>query len=111
MSTQPFVPQGNTVAVTPTTTSSATAIGNVGGFSPGGVRVNNQTGTTVFIAFVGAGGTVTIPVPGTPANGIPITASQVEVYTATGGSPLYVACILASGTASGSIYFTPGEGV
>jgi hypothetical protein len=100
-------PSGATVNITPTTTSSNIAMNEiqVNNVSRGNMRIYNNTGSVVFIKF-GPDNTVAATV----ASDIPIAAGEVEVF---GVRPdvTYVAAILASGTATGAIYFSPGEGI
>lgn len=70
------------------------------------VRVMNNGSATVWIRFGASGVTVTT------ANGIPVPAGAIEVFSVTPGlasADLHVAVIAAAAT--GSIYFTPGDGI
>lgn len=105
-----FAPTGNTVAITPSTSNQPVTVSTFtvpGSLSQ--IRVNNLSGVTVYIAL---GATAVIPVSGTPSNGIPISAGQVEVLTNPAGStPTLSIGVIGAAAGSGNIYFTPGEGI
>ena len=121
MSTQPFTPQGNTVAVTVTGTSStAVQAPNIQGvgLGSGQYTVTNIGTQTVFIVATNArqsDGSLTtaaqaaaavIPVNGTPANGFPILANTSQTLTFSPG-----AWFTAIASATGStLYLSPGDG-
>jgi hypothetical protein len=70
------------------------------------VRVMNNGSATVWIRFGASGVTVTA------ANGMPIPPGAIEVFSVPMNlvnADVYVAAIAAGAT--GSIYFTPGDGL
>ena len=98
-----FTPLGSTVSVTPTTTTGAlalTSLGNTGGNS---VRVANLTDKTVFITFGES------DAAGVVATSMPVGVDGVETFELS-TKVTHVGHIIASGTATGSIYFTSGQG-
>lgn len=116
MSTQPYMPQGNTVAITVGATSSTPIqvpnAQGTSGLGPSQYRVTNVGTQTVFFTFgtvqQGAAGTAAcvIPTAGVPANGMPVLSNSSEVVTLSPGC--WVATIAA---ATGSVlYLTPGDG-
>jgi hypothetical protein len=115
VSLYPFVAQANTVAALPGTTAAAIAIPGpgtgVGGTTvPAQVLVFNNTSGVVYVAFGNSSVVATIPVVGTPGNGVPINVGQAIKFSVVSNGPLYVSTI-ASAIVTGNIYFTPGDGV
>lgn len=109
MSIQAFGPRGNTVNVSVNQTASAP------------VRVRSNPGGQYTYQFVNSGGnkcwfasgrdtslTVAIPVPGTPANGIPILANEIVVYSL--GPDAFISVICQTGEVT-TLEITPGEGM
>lgn len=118
MSMEFLSPQGNTVAITVTGTSStAVQVPNVQGTNLGpGNYLLQAVGTVspVFVAVTPAivNGVITtsatataavIPVNGTPANGIPLVTGQLYPFTVSPGSWFTT---IASGAGS-TLYITP----
>jgi hypothetical protein len=99
-----FRPEGPTVKVAATTTSGATAVQIHPGTSKH-IRVWNSGAAEAYVAF-GASGVAAVIPTGTPANGMPVPAGAVEIFTAVAG---YAAVIMGTGTAS--VWMTPGEGL
>ena len=109
----PFQATGNTVLLGVTAASQQVTIANAGTIKPPShVMVVNLSANVVYIAFGAATGvTAAIPAGGTPANGIPIPAGAVMVFSTPGGDATgtYAAAIAAIAGPS-NISFTPGEG-
>lgn len=115
MSNQAFQSQGNTVALAPT--SSQVGPTQVPGLGSSSYKIQNVGPNTAF--FVASSGvfnngvmqapsvTVTIPVSGTPANGIPIQSGATQVITAPPNCWFSAIC---ASTQSATLYITPGEG-
>jgi hypothetical protein len=108
MSIQAFGPRGLTHNISCNQTSSAA------------VRVTSDQGCYTY-QFVNTGGnqcwfsygnsaalTVSIPVPGTPANGVSVLPNEIVVYNLNPN--IYISCICASGQTT-NIEVTPGEGM
>lgn len=96
-----------TVSITPTVASSNVQLNEAlgpGGLARGMIRIFNNTGSPVFLRF-GSTNAVVATVTDTP-----LPTGSVEVFTLR-PADLWVAAILASGTATGAIYFTHGEGI
>lgn len=121
MSMQPFTPQGNTVAITVTAASStAVQVPNVqgSGLGSGNYLLTNIGTQTVHMAFTAArqsdqslttAGTAVaavIPVPGTPANGVPLLAGTSQTMTLPPGA--WITTIAAA--VGSTLYITPGDG-
>lgn len=101
-----FAPQGNTVAVAATTTSS-TAV-QVPGANGNNYLVSNTTTQAAFLAYSNQPGLVaTIPVPGTSGNGVYLPPNSVQSFTC--GPLSYFAVITPAATST--IYITPGDGL
>jgi hypothetical protein len=101
-----FTPhKANTVNLTPTTSTSRVALNEqlVGTQAIGGVRVLNNTGTIAFIKLGDSSVTAT-------TNDTPLGSGAIELFGLNGGDT-HCAAIIASGTASGAVYLTHGEGV
>jgi hypothetical protein len=104
----PFEPTaGSTVSISPTASSAVkTLLNNIKTPQPQGrdraIRVFNSGTLTAFVEF----GTAT-SVVATTSNSMPVPAGAVEVFS--GVSVSHIAC-LATGTGSGAVYFTAGEG-
>ncbi len=97
----PFSP-ANTVAVSVTATSAATALPTLRGNQ---IVVSAPSANAIaFIAF-GAGST-TVVIPTTQTNGYPILPGTKEVLTVPPGAT-HVAVI---GSVSSTLYFTAGDG-
>lgn len=109
----PFQPSGLTVLLGVTASSQQVLVAQAGSLKvPSQVMVANLSANVVYIAFGAATGvTAVIPIGGTPANGIPIPAGAVEVFSVPGGDATgtYVAAIAAVAGPS-NVTFTPGEG-
>ncbi len=115
MSNQAFQSQGNTVVLTPTSTQVGPT--QVQGISSSSYKIQNVGPNTAF--YVASAGvilngvstapavTVTIPVFGTPANGIPIQSGATQVITAPPNCWFSAIC---ASTQSATVYITPGEG-
>ncbi len=107
---KPFVPQGNTAALSVTSTSTASPIQVKG-------NVNNATQQLLYNAgpndcFLAAAATsaaavAVVPAAGSPALGVPIPAGAVMTLSFPPNS-YYAAICAGSGTAT--LYITPGEG-
>lgn len=97
---QPFRPfAANTVNISVSASSQRVEIDNCDS-----VRIMNNGTATVWVDF--GDGTVTAAL----ATGVPVGPGVTEVLKfPAGGARLYVAVIAAGAT--GSIYFTPGEGI
>jgi hypothetical protein len=110
MQMQAFQPQGNTSAVTPTAVSQAVAIALISGNSPMALLVFNNSTNPVFIAFgTSAAVAAVVPIPGTPANGIPIPVNAYRAITIPNNATFMAYIQAVAGT--GNLYFTGGEGV
>ena len=106
---KPFTPKppSNTVSITPTTSSNNVALSlqAVLSVAPNGsLRIVNNSGGLAYIKQ-GADNTVVAA-----ATDIPILSGEIEVI---GLRPetTYIAAVLATGTATGAIYFSTGEGI
>lgn len=100
MLNKPFRPfAGNTVNLSVSASSQRVEIDNCDS-----IRIMNNGTATVWVDF--GDGTVTAAL----ASGMPVGPGVTEVVAfPAGGARLYVAVIAAGAT--GSIYFTPGEGI
>lgn len=109
----PFQATGPTVLLGVTAASQQVVIANSGTIkAPGQVMVVNLSTNTVYIAFGAATGVVAaIPAGGTPALGVPVLPSAIEVFSVPGGdgTGTYIAAI-ASVAGPSNVSFTPGEG-
>jgi DNA-binding beta-propeller fold protein YncE len=109
----PFQSTGPTVLLGVTASSQQVLVAQAGTLKvPSQVMVANLSTNVVYIAFGSTTGvTAAIPVGGTPALGIPIPPSAVEVFSTPGGDATgtYVAAIAAVAGPS-NVTFTPGEG-
>lgn len=95
-----FTPSlSNTAALSATTSSARVALASAGATSNKSVRVYNAASVTVFIQFGDATVTAT-------TSHMPIPAGGVECFEV--GSATYVAGI--TGSSSGTVYFTSGNG-
>jgi hypothetical protein len=110
MNVQPFSQvQGATQAIVPSASSqSLTLTGN--GVTCNCILVSNKS--TIDIAFrvgLASSGPVTalLPVPGTPGDCI-VLAGSVQVFSK--GFPIDTIAIIGTGSATGNVYVTPGEG-
>lgn len=93
---------GNSIAITVTASSAASALPTLHGDQ---VMVSSLSGNAIaFIAFGTASTTVVIPT--TSTNGIPILPGTVQAFTVPPGTT-HVAVI---GTAANTLYFTCGDG-
>lgn len=121
MSTQPFAPQGNTVAIT-VIASSSTGV-QVPNAQGAGLGASNYLLTvigtqTVFVAVTAArqsdqtltiaatASAAVITIPGTPANGVPLLAGTSQTMTLPPGA--WITTIAAG--AGSTLYITPGDG-
>lgn len=101
---KPFKPTGDTVNIVVGAASARAALGPESSNGVLQCRVMNNGTATVWINF--GNGTVAA----TLATGIPIGAGRDEVFTVPAvATTVNVAAIAAA--ASGTIYFTPGEGM
>ena len=115
MSTQPFMPQGNTVAITSALTSTAAVqVGNAqgtGGQGPSQYYINVVGAVPMFFSFgtasSGTAPAAVIPTNGSPANGFPVYPGIPKVITGPPGA--WVATIASATTSVG--YITPGDGM
>lgn len=109
MSITAFGPRGQTANISCNQTASAPV--QVKG-TPGGMftyQFVNGGGNTAYFAYnKEAGGTVTIPVPGTPGNGVPILSNEIVIYHLTPDA--YITCICETGKTT-NMLVTPGEGL
>lgn len=98
---EPFIPTADTVSISVSAASQSVGLG-----SPDQIRVMNNGTATVWVKF-GASG-----VTATTAAGFPVGPGVVEVLTIPRNlvnAPVFAAVIAAGAT--GSIYFTPGDGI
>jgi hypothetical protein len=121
VSALPFQPQGNTAAITVIATSStAVQVPNAQGTTLGAgnfmlTNVGTQTAFVTVTPPIVAGATTTagtataavIPVPGTPANAIPVAANTQVIRSFAPGSWFTT---IAAATGS-TLYVTPGDGI
>ena len=99
--TLPFTPKATVNLSATSSTGRVQMYSEIGGRAA--VIVTNPAGNpTVFINFGGS------TVEATTSAGLPILAGTAQTFT-LGASQTHVAGITASG--SGTIYFTPGEGI
>ena len=102
----PFRPSyAATVSINVSSSSQAVQIQPTGTTGTWQVRIVNDGTATVWLRFGDAGVAATIP-NGSTAGGFPLPAGAIEVLTVVG---THVAAIAAGST--GSIYFTPGQGI
>ena len=121
-SNTPFVPQGNTISLTTSSTPSTSqsrqitpanfGLGSASIF-PAQVRVVSRGTGDLWINFTTATGTIVIPTPGTTTVGTPqlaiiIIPGAIEVFTLPTGSVLWVQDI--STVASQTYHLLIGEG-
>ncbi len=109
MSSNAFSPQGNTAALSVTSTSTATPIQVLGNVSNATQHMAYNAGPyDCFLAW-GKDATVTAvaPTAGSPANGIPVPAGAIMVLSFPPNA--FFAAICAS-TNTATLYLTPGEG-
>jgi hypothetical protein len=97
-----FRPEGPTVKVPATTTTSTVQIHPA---TSKHIRVWNSGAAEAYVAFGASGITAVVPA-GSPGSGMPIPAGAVEIFTAVAG---YAAVIMGAGTAN--LFMTPGEGL
>lgn len=92
-----------TVSISVSTSSQSIQIPNYAGVNQ--LRIYNAASATVFVRFGGSG------VAASATGDIPIASGYTGGFSvpSTGSGTLYVAAIAPSGT--GSIFFTPGEGI
>jgi hypothetical protein len=100
----PFTPMGATVSVTPTTSSAALALTDPGATGGCAQRIYNGTDVAVLINFGASTAEAAV------ATSMPVPSGAIEVIQ-LGPRVTHVAHIIAAGSATGKIYFTPGEGV
>lgn len=93
-----------TVNVVPTSASQNLVLNEEAAFGPAGynVRVFNGSNSTVFIRFGGAA-------QAAATTDVPIASGAVEVFGLRGGDTSVG--VISTGTPTGNIYFTVGEGV
>lgn len=113
MNVQPFSPQqgiaGATQAVLPTATSQSLTFTSAG-VNYNVVRIVNRSSLDVAyrVGLASAGAvTATFPIVGTPGDCV-IAAGATEVFSK--GYPIDTIAIISSGTATGNVYVTTGEG-
>lgn len=115
---KPFVPRGNTIAITAAVTAPDAVAASVttGKYSVGQYRVVNAGTVTAFLGFdrVAATAKTNAAVVSTSGAAIPLVPGAVEVLgfsdsTQLSAPEIYFSAATASGTAT--IYITPGEGI
>ena len=94
-----------TVSISVSASSQAIQVRPTGATGTFSCRVCNTGTATVWIASGGSGITTSAP-SGSTVGGIPVPANAIEIMTLSGTH----AAAIAVG-ATGSIYFTPGEGI
>jgi len=119
VSTQPFAPQGNTVAIT-VTGSSSTAVqvpsGQGAGLGSGNYMLTVVGTTNIFfvatppvigsaITTAATAAAAVIPT-GSPANGVPLLGGSAQTITLAPGS--WITTI--AGATGSTLYITPGDG-
>lgn len=109
MSTQAFGPRGNTANIA-CNASASTAVQITS--NPAGCytyQFVNEGASKCFFAWGNEPNvTVSIPVPGTPGNGVPVLSNEIVVYRLNPN--IYVSAICESG-GSTNLMVTPGEGM
>lgn len=110
MNVQPFSPiQGATQAVLPTAANQTVTL-TAFGTNQNCIRIVNKSTVDVAVRFgLASSGAVTavLPVVGTPGDMI-IAAGATEVFSK--GYPIDTVAIIGSGTPTGNVYVTAGEG-
>lgn len=100
-----FLPQGQTTAISVGATASTPVQVAVGGAPNMNAYLLQATGAC-FVAMTAAAANAVVPVPGTPANGIPL---QANVPLLVEGPPnAWFSTIASTGTPT--VYVTPGDG-
>lgn len=111
MSANAFSPQGNSAALSVTSTSTATPIQVKGTNNNATQRMFYNGGTKdCFIAgeSTSAAAVAVVPTAGSPSKGIPIAAGAIVILSFAPNT--YFAAICA-GSDTTTLYITPGEGV
>lgn len=105
MTWRAFAPSsGKTVSLSASVSSSAASVAIAGAGRPNTtVRVYNAGAAAVFVEMGDS------TVVATLANGMPIPAGGVEVFSIGGAT--HAAAVTASGATANMVYVTPGEGI
>lgn len=109
MSTQPFAPQGNTVAITSAATSTA-AVQVSGASNTVNYEIQVVGAVPMYFAWGSSSANApaaVIPVNGTPANGYPVQPGQAKTISAPPGAWFTT---IATATTSTAL-ITPGDGM
>jgi hypothetical protein len=110
MSANAFSPQGNTAALSVTSTSTATPIQVKGGINNATQRMfynSGQKDCFICAAATSAAAVAVVPTAGSPAAGIPIPAGAIVVLSIAPNDWFAAIC---AGSDTTTLYITPGEG-
>lgn len=105
MSSNAFLPQGSTQALSTSTTSASVAMTPAISTT---ICVTNRSSSNAWVTWGLTAPTAVFPVAGTPQFGLEVPAG-VQVTIGTQGQAAFVAAILLSGT--GIMTITPGDGL
>lgn len=110
MSTNAFLPTGNTRRLDVTNTSASVQVSTAatGGASGSLQYLVTNGGTKMGFVTMGVGSATAVePVVGTPANGMPLAAGGAQVWS---GPPNAFFAAVTNGADTTTIYITPGDG-
>ena len=109
MSTQAFGPRGNTCNISCTSTASTPIQITSAPNNQFTYQFINTGSSKVYFGYGrDPGTTVTIPVPGTPANGVCVLPNEIVIYNLLPN--VYISAICETGGTT-NLLVTPGEGM